>query len=73
MSTADGNSLVTVVVVPAVCGIVGLLVLGPFGFFAGVVLALILGEYFQQRVAAKDDRIAELEERVEELEGSSEG
>lgn len=62
------DSVVGVVVVPLIGGLVGLFLLGPFGFFVGVTLPLVVGEYWPRGDEAKDERIAELEQRVEELE-----
>lgn len=68
MSFYDDNSFVAVIIIPAIGGIVGFLLLGPFGFFLGVVIPLIIGANAESTTREKDERIAELEQKIEELE-----
>ncbi|GAA0644356.1 hypothetical protein [Salarchaeum japonicum] len=64
MSIRDPNSLFAVVVLPAVCAALGLAAFGVLGLLVGLTLPLVVLANLPER----DDRIAELEARVEELE-----
>lgn len=72
MSIYDDNSVVWAVVVPGVGGVTGLLLLGPLGFFLGVAIPLVVGANVTSPETEKDERIAELERQVEELEEENE-
>ena len=67
MSVYDDNSLIWAVFIPSVGGIVGLLLLGPIGFFICFVIPLVIGANIDSPETEKDERIAELEQRVDEL------
>jgi hypothetical protein len=67
MALSDDDSLLAVVIIPALGGLVGFLLLGPFGFFLGAGFLLVIGANMHSS-DEKDERIAELEQRVEELE-----
>ena len=64
----DDDSVVAVVVLPALAGGLGYLVAGPLGFFAGAVLVLVVGAMVDYEGENESERIAELEARVAELE-----
>lgn len=67
MANTD-NSILWFVVLPAIAGVVGFLVLGPIGFFSGLVLVLVVGANVKDVQERRQERIDELERRVEELE-----
>ena len=67
----NDNSVVGVVIIPLICGVFGLLLFGPVGFFVGGGLALVIGANMDLPESEKDKRIAELEQRVRELESES--
>lgn len=67
MSVYNDNSLVGVIIIPAIGGFVGLLLLGPFGFFLGLVIPLVIGAIVQGSENKNDERIAALEQQVEDL------
>lgn len=60
--------MLAVVVLPAIGGALGLLLFGPLGFFTGFALPLVLGMNMDAPEDASEERIAELEQRVKELE-----
>ncbi|MFC4550760.1 MULTISPECIES: hypothetical protein [Halorussus] len=63
----DDNSVVAVVVLPALSGVLGFVAAGPLGFLVGASLVLVVGgmvDYEDESAA----RIAELEARVAKLE-----
>jgi len=64
MSLRDPNSLFAVVVLPAACAALGFAAFGPLGFVVGLTLPLVV----LANLPETDERIAELEARVEELE-----
>ena len=68
MPLHDGNSIIAVVVVPTIGGALGLLLLGPLGLIIGFALPLVIGANMDEPEDGSDERIAELERRVEELE-----
>ena len=66
----DDDSVVAVVVLPVLAGGFGYLAAGPLGFFAGAVIVLVVGAMVDHE--DEDDRVAELEARVAELEAQLE-
>lgn len=72
MSMTDDNSLLGVVVLPALGGAVGYLLAGSFGLVAGLVLLLATGAYAGNETTEVEERIADLEARVTEFEDANE-
>ncbi|MEE6209964.1 hypothetical protein U3A55_07345 [Salarchaeum sp. III] len=64
MSLRDPNSVFAVVVLPVVCAALGFAAFGPLGLLVGLTLPLLL----VANLPDADERVAELEARVEELE-----
>lgn len=42
MMSLDSNPIISAVVIPGICGLAGFFLLGPLGFFLGLVIPLVI-------------------------------